>query len=294
MILIAGGTGRLGREVVRRLTGQGMPVRILTREPSRADLLRNDLVEVVAGNVRDPGAVERATSDVNAVVSAIHGFAGRGDDNPRTVDYEGNHTLITAARTAGVDHFVLISVHGAAADHPMELHRMKYLAEVELTKSGLTRTIIRPTAYMETWLELLGEPLIKTGKTRVFGRGSNPINFVSIHDVAAVVERAVLDPSLRGVEVDIGGPENLTMRQFAQAVQTVSQRTGSIGTVPLPMMRLMGVLMSPVNKTMARQIRAGVVMDTHDMSFTQSSPITGAAPTTSTHLADMIRREYAR
>ena len=48
---------------------------------------------------------------------------------------------------------------------------------------------------METWAKLVGEPLIKTGKTRIFGRGDNPINFVSVYDVARFVARAVVDPT---------------------------------------------------------------------------------------------------
>ena len=67
---------------------------------------------------------------------------------------------------------------------------MKYAAEQALQASGLSWTIIRPTAYMETWAKLIGEPLVKTGKTRIFGRGVNPINFVSASDVAQFVASA--------------------------------------------------------------------------------------------------------
>jgi uncharacterized protein YbjT (DUF2867 family) len=292
MILIAGGTGRLGREVVRLLTSRDIPVRILTRDPARAESLRSDLVQVVSGDVRDPAAVEQATVGVETVVSAIHGFAGTGDDTPKSVDLEGNKNLIAAARAGGAEHVVLLSIHGAAPDHPMELFRMKHLAEAEVKKSGLAWTIIRPTAYMETWLELIGEPLIKTGKTRIFGRGANPINFVSVRDVALVVERAVVDSSLRGAVLEVGGPENLTMRQVAEAVQEVSGRTGSVSQVPLPLMRLMAVLMRPLNKTVARQIQAGVVMDTRDMSFAQADAAPWHASRPPTHMADVIGRDY--
>src|SRR5215217_6035645 len=113
-------------------------------------------------------------------------------------------------------------LQGAAPDHPMELFRMKYLAEQELKESGLAWTIIRPTAYMETWAALIGEPLLKSGRTRIFGRGENPINFVSAQDVARFVELAVVDPAMHGEVVEVGGPENLSMNQFAQTFETVS------------------------------------------------------------------------
>lgn len=213
MILIAGGTGTLGTRIVSLLRARGLGVRVLTRDPSRAGHLEDDLVEVVAGDVRDPRAVERAMEGAETVISAIQGFSGSGDCSPRTVDRLGNSNLIQAARAGAVEHFILVSVRGAAPDHPMELFRMKYLAERELRESGLAWTIVRPTAYMETWATLMGQPLLEAGRTRIFGRGDNPINFVSVHDVARIVELAVVDPGTRSGLIEIGGPENLSIEE---------------------------------------------------------------------------------
>jgi uncharacterized protein YbjT (DUF2867 family) len=291
MILIAGGTGTLGTRIVRLLKARGLEVRLLVRDPARD--MDGDLVEVIPGDVLDPQAVERAMDGVRIVVSAIQGFSGTGDYSPRTVDFQGNSNLIQAARTAGVEHFVLVSVHGAAPDHPMELFRMKYRAEQELRESGLSWTIIRPTAFMETWATILGKPLLEIGRTHVFGRGNNPINFVSADDVARYVELAVVDRGLRGGLVEVGGPENLTMNQFAGTFEALAGKEGKKSHVPLPMMRLMAVLMRPVNPTLARQVQAGVVMDTHDMSF-DPLEVDGrreSVPTTS--LAEIVARDYA-
>jgi uncharacterized protein YbjT (DUF2867 family) len=291
MILIAGGTGTLGTRIVRLLKARGLEVRLLVRDPARD--MDGDLVEVIPGDVLDPQAVERAMDGVRIVVSAIQGFSGTGDYSPRTVDFQGNSNLIQAARTAGVEHFVLVSVHGAAPDHPMELFRMKYRAEQELRESGLSWTIIRPTAFMETWATILGKPLLEIGRTHVFGRGNNPINFVSADDVARYVELAVVDRGLRGGLVEVGGPENLTMNQFAGTFEALAGKEGKKSHVPLPMMRLMAVLMRPVNPTLARQVQACVVMDTHDMSF-DPLEVDGrreSVPTTS--LAEIVARDYA-
>jgi uncharacterized protein YbjT (DUF2867 family) len=82
------------------------------------------------------------------VISAVQGFAGTDPAGPQAVDRQGNSNLIRAAKEGAMEHFVLVSIQGAAPDHPMELFRMKYLAEEELKASGLAWTIIRPTAYM--------------------------------------------------------------------------------------------------------------------------------------------------
>ena len=100
-----------------------------------------------------------------------------------------------------------MSVVGAAADHPMELFRAKFAAEEHLRASGAPWTIVRATAFVELWAEIMAKPI-------VFGRGDNPINFVSVNDVAAVVERAVIDPTLRGKVLEVGGPQNVTFNEF--------------------------------------------------------------------------------
>lgn len=293
MILIAGGTGNLGRQVVRLLTTRGLKVRILTRDPNQVQLPMSELVEVVRGDVRDLPSVERAMAGVDTVISAMHGFTGKRSCNPKTVDYLGNRNLIEAAKTVGVDHFILVSINGASSDHPMQLFRMKFRAEQELRESGLRWTIIRPTAYMETWAKLIGEPLIQAGKTRVFGRGRNPINFISVHDVAQIVELSILDQSLRGEVLTVGGPENLTMRQVVEVFSNATGMTGTTDAVPLPVMRALSALMRPLNPTLARQIQAGIVMDTTDQQFDASQTRQRLPSIRFTTFASMAKRDYA-
>jgi uncharacterized protein YbjT (DUF2867 family) len=290
MLLIAGGTGVLGTRVVRLLTARGLAVRILTRDPARARHLEGELVEVVPGDVREAHSLERAMEGVQTVISAIQGFQGPGHTSPRTVDYEGNSKLIQAARGAGARHFILISIHGAAPNSTMELFRMKYLAQQELQASGLAWTIIRPTALMETWLTVVGEPLLKRGKTRIFGRGVNFLNFVSADDVAQFVALAVVDPSMQGRLVDVGGPENLSMRRFVAIFQAVMGTAGSVSHVPLPMMRMLWVVMRPVKPALARLIQAGVAMDTRDMPFDPTDLMRRYPSISLTPLADVVRR----
>lgn len=141
---------------------------------------------------------------------------------------------------------------------------------------------------METWARLIGAPLLATGRTRVFGRGANPINFVSANDVARVVDQAVTDPAMRGRVVEVSGPENLSMRQFAATFATVSGRPGRVGAVPLPVMRVMARLLRPLHPALARQIQAGVVMDTTDMAV----DVADAEGAAATRLAEVVRRDY--
>jgi NADH dehydrogenase len=292
VILIAGGTGTLGRETVRLLAGHHLRIRVLTRDPARAEDLRSECVEIMSGDVRNPASLGPALAGVDTVISAISGYGPGSGGDPGTVDGEGNRNLIRAADAAGVKDFVLVSVHGAAPDHPMELMRMKFLAELELKRRRLAWTIIRPTLFMETWVTVVGESLLKTGRTLVFGRGENPINFVSARDVACWVERAVMDTSLRGAEMDIGGPENLTLNQVAAACAAARGRSNRPRRIPRAAMRLMSVLAGPVHPGFARLAHDAVVMDTRDFTFDTSAIGRGDASIPQTSLRAMLEGEH--
>src|SRR4029079_17918942 len=218
MILVAGGSGRLGSLLVRRLVAGGTTVRVLTRSRARAAHLDAAPVEIVEGDVRVAPDAQRAVAGADVVVSAVHGFAGPGGVSPASVDRDGNRHLVDAAARAGAT-VILMSVVGASPESPMELFRMKDAAEECLRVSGTQWTIVRSTAFLETWIDLITQTADRAGRVVVFGRADNPINFVSVNDVATVVDRAIADPDVRGQTIEIGGPENLTLSQVARAIQ---------------------------------------------------------------------------
>ena len=293
MILIAGGSGLLGGRVINLLSASGYALRVLTRDPNRFPPSHGDAIDFVAGDVRDPESVNAAMAGVDTVISAIHGFTGKGGCNPKTIDYQGNVNLINAAKSAGVSRFILTSIHGASSQHPMELFRMKSLAEQELCQSGLCWTIVRPTAFMETWARVIGEPLIDGGKTRIFGRGQNPINFVSVDDVACVIKHAIDEPRFAHRTVEVIGSESLNMREFVEIFAMLTGKTGKVDAVPLGMMRLMSIMLRPFNPALARQIQGGIVMDTTSQTANHEETQRLFPGMKFTTVADMVSKDYA-
>ncbi len=265
MILVVGGSGTLGARVVELLVARGHAPRVLTRAPERAATMVG--AEIVSGDLRNPADVTAAVKGCRVVISAVQGFAGPGNPSPEAIDRDANRVVIRAAKAAGVAHFVLLSVQGAAADHPMSLHRAKFAAERSLRDSGIAFTILRPTAFMETWIRIVGSPLAAKGQALVFGPGRTPINFVSARDVAGLTVLAIEDQSLQNETIEIGGPENLTFVTFAERLIHASGKPGHIKHVPLPALRVMSLLARPFAPVFARQASAAVVMNTRDFSF---------------------------
>jgi uncharacterized protein YbjT (DUF2867 family) len=264
VILVAGGTGTLGSRLVQRLLDRGLRVRVLTRDPSRMPDRDRENLEVVQGDVRVRASVAPVMTGVETVVSAIHGLVGSGGVSPASVDRDGNANLIDAAIATNVA-VVLMSMVGASADSPMELARMKFAAERRLSASGVPWTVVRATPFLETWIGLLQATAVKSGRPLVFGRGENPISFVSAADVAALLERVVTDPSTRGRTLEIGGVQNLTLNQLAAGVQTAAGRVSAPRHIPRMMLRSLAVLARPLKPDLARQVRAALVMDSTDL-----------------------------
>jgi uncharacterized protein YbjT (DUF2867 family) len=288
VILIAGGTGTLGTLLVRALTTSGETVRVLTRDAGRATALLATGVEAIVGDARDPATAAEASNGCATVISAIHGFTGGRGISPATVDRDANLTLLRAAARNRVEQLVLVSVHGAAATHPMSLHRMKYAAEQAVISSGLRWTIIRPAPFLETWIDLIGARLPDGGKALVFGRGDNPINFVSVRDVANMVEQAVHDDTLRGRIIDVTGPDNLTFSQIAGQLTAAAGPRAKTSHIPLAALRGMSLLARPVAPAFARQAQAAVVMNTTDMTVHDD----GTSPHRTTIGRLLREREY--
>jgi uncharacterized protein YbjT (DUF2867 family) len=289
VILVAGATGHLGTALVELLNSRDAHVRVLSRDPERAGALFGNRFDMMQGDVRDASSLTLALTGVDTVISAVTGF-GPGGGGTEAVDRRGNENLIAAAEAAGAKRFVLVSIHGARADHPLGLYRAKFFAEERLRESRLAWTIVRPTVFMELWAGIVGDSLVKSGKATVFGRGDNPINFVSVRDVARVIELAATADQSYGTTIDAGGPENLTLNEMVKVLAANSDRKAAARHIPLPALRVISVLLRPFRPDLAGLIQAAVLMDTADMSF-DPAPAVEYAEVPATRLAEILRAE---
>lgn len=273
MIAVVGGTGLLGRNVVGRLVGRGVPVRVVMRNAGRGrDALGPlaDRVELVEADVREPGSLHHAVVGADTVVAAVQGFGGHEAGGIAAVDREGNRNLVRAAASERVARFLLLSIHDASSSDALALGRAKAVVEADLRATAMEPLVIRPTAYMETWAGIVGDPILASGRARVFGRGANPINFVSAGDVATVVEETLLDADggdaavPHGRTVEVIGPEDLAFDEVVARFEAALGRPVPVSHVPLPVLRMMARLLRPLKPVLADQVAAAVVLDTTD------------------------------
>jgi NADH dehydrogenase len=252
VILVAGGTGRLGSQVVADLLAGGHEVRVLARG-KRPPPVEVTGAEVITGSVSDPSVVARAVAGADVVVSAVTGFPFVP---PAQVDLAGTRALADAAERAGAE-LVLISVAGASPDSLMGLFRAKYHAEQALRRSNTEWTIIRPEAFADLWIDLLTTSAGRSHRPLVFGRGNNPFGWVAVRDVSALTVRAVQTRSLRQTTLTISGPQRLTLTELACRVMAVHGWPGTPRQVPTGALRLASMLPGRAG----RQAEAALAMD---------------------------------
>lgn len=241
-------------------------MRVLSRHAAHARGRLPAGVEVVEGDLRDRAAIQAALRGIDTVVSAATGF-GPGGAGTAAVDERGNLELMSAAEATGARRFVLVSIHRAAAEHPMELNRRKFRAEEALRASGLDWRIVRPTVFAELWLDILGTPVIREKKATVFGDGKNPVNFVAIADVAAAVERAVFEDALSARVLEAGGPENMTLNDVVRLVASLAGVPARSRHVPTSVLRIASKALRPLRPDLSELIQAGITMASEDMTL---------------------------
>jgi NADH dehydrogenase len=228
VILVAGGTGRLGSRVVHDLVASGHEVRVLARGRRRRppDVFG---AEVVSGSVTDPAAVARAVRGAEVVVHAVTGFPVHA---PERVDLAGTKALLDAAERAGA-FIVLLSVAGAAADSPLGLFRAKHASEQLLHRHTVPFTVVRPEAFADLWIEILRRSAKRSHRPVVLGRGTSRRGWVAVRDVSALTVRAVESPALRGSTLTLTGPEQLSATELARRLMAAEGWPGEPRHVPV-------------------------------------------------------------
>ncbi len=211
MILITGGTGTTGRDIVRELAGAG-GVRVMVRDPSKAASHGGASFEVVRGDFDQPESLDAALEGVERALLL-------SPPDPRTVERQTN--FIEAAKRAGTKHVVKFSAIGADASAPGGF--LKWHGEVEesLKASGLAYTMLQPNTFMQN---LLGAAQTIAAQGTIYQAvGDARASFVDTRDVAAVAARVLTEEGHEGKSYVITGPEALS---YYDVAAKLSETTG--------------------------------------------------------------------
>lgn len=277
MFLIVGASSSVGRAAIPMLREAGYPLRLTSRDPSKLASFAGPHVETMYADLTDRISLSKASKGIEKVLLMAHSLLGRGRYATRQVDESGVCDLIDIAREHKVSHFVMISILGASPNASSAFFRAKARAEACLMQSGLSYTILRPSAFFlpHTVLhpqaffnpERALKEFMAGDKATFFGKGENPRNFVANEDVARFAVIALTDPSAVNQVIEIGGPQNLTAKQVAGIYSRVTGHEHRINSTPLMIPRLMHLLMKPFHPGLSDAMRLAIDADTKPETF---------------------------
>lgn len=245
-IVVAGGTGFLGRYIARALADSGHEVAILGRSAAKvASIPMLAGLGAVEGDVTDPSSLAGALNGAEAVVNAVQ-FPNHPIEVPRKgltydrYDRQGTENLVAAAEAAGVQRFVYISGAGADVTSEKTWYRAKGLAEKALAASALSWTVLRPSwAYGPEDKALNKFVAIARFSPVIPQLGVAPQRVQPVHvdDIALAVAR-IFERWKDNTTYEIGGPEVMTMNQIIRTLLEAMGIKRWVLPVPLPLAKL--------------------------------------------------------
>ena len=238
-VTVFGGSGFLGRQIVKCLAAEGTNVRVAVRHPERASLLkgfaRDSQIEVVHADVWDESTVARAVRKSTWVINTVGHYMEKSGATFDAVHGQGAHNVARQAGNAGVERLIHISGVGAdpASDSPYV--RARGIGE-DLVKGAFEGvTILRPSvifgpddSFFNTLAGLARQMLVLP----LFGTGRTKLQPVFVGNVAEACVRVLADPSTQGKLYELGGPRIYTYKALMNLVlEHVGKRRA---LVPVP------------------------------------------------------------
>jgi dihydroflavonol-4-reductase len=250
LTLVTGATGFTGSRLTRALVSEGRQVRVIARSATRAQEILPKGVEIIEGDIADPGVIDRAVSDVHTVyhLAAVYREAKHPDWRYREVNVDGSRRLLDGAVSARVRRYVhcsTVGVHGHIADPPADEQTAYCPSDVyQATKceaeqlalsyrDRIPLAVARPTAIYgpgDTRLLKLFR-MIARRRFPLLGGGENYYHMVHVDDLVRGLRLLGTHPRAVGEIFILGGERYLKLSELAAMIARAAG-------VPAPWLRL--------------------------------------------------------
>ncbi len=233
-ILVIGATGMLGKPVAKQLLKDVFHIRVLARNPQKAQQILGDGFDVHAGDVANSTSLRAALKDVDGVHISLKG--GPSEADFERMDHHATRDIAQLAKESGTPRITLLSayaMHPEKADTPES--RAKSRGEQALKASGVPYIIFRASWFMETL------PLFVQGKTiSLIGNQIHPLHWIAAEDYARMVSQSYKNDEALNKELYIFGAEAYTM---GDAMKIYAESAGvKVTPISTTMLSVLGTL----------------------------------------------------
>jgi uncharacterized protein YbjT (DUF2867 family) len=290
-VLVVGATGQLGGVIARKLIAAGTRVRALGRNREALARLAAD-AEIAAIDLRDVPQLTDACRGIDQIVATANNNMGKGPNSPTRIDLSSYQNLCAAARNTGVRRLIYVSYRGVAQDAPVDIFRVKWYIEDAIKRSGVPYVMLRPTAFMDIWIDqILAKGIRKKGVATIFGDGNTVANYIAVDDVAEFALKILEQRRVVNEVIEAGGPSNVSQNHLATLLERRFKSSGKRRHVPVAAMRLLPPIVRPFNEVAARLMTLGLYSATEAKPFPgwkASADRFGVAPrTVETYIDEM-------
>jgi uncharacterized protein YbjT (DUF2867 family) len=264
LVTVFGGSGFVGRHLVRALLKRGWRVRAAVRRPDLAGHLQPlgnvGWVQPVQANVRYRWSVDRAVEGAHAVVNLVAIGSERGRQTFGAVNVFGARAIAEAARAAGISRLVHVSAIGADPESPSAYGRSKAAGEAAVFETMANAIVVRPSLQFgpeDRFFNRFAAMSRAMPVLPAFGGGKTRLQPVFVGDVARALADAVEGKVASGGIYELGGPDIKTLREIIALVLAEVDRRRPIVGLPWWVSRLAGTILQhlPGRLLAADQVR---------------------------------------
>ena len=239
VVTVFGGSGFVGRQVVRELARIGCRVRVAVRFPDTASDLKpmGDVGQIIpiACNIRQESSVARALDGADSVINLVGILYESGTQTFDAVHHQGAARIARVAKAAGISNFIQMSALGAAPDSPAQYARSKAAGEAAVRAEIPEAIVVRPSVIFgpeDSFFNRFASIMRITPLLPLIGGGEQKFQPVYVGDVADAIVQALTDSSAAGRTYELCGP---TVYSFKELMELVMSETGRhVGLVPVP------------------------------------------------------------
>ncbi|KAK9814206.1 hypothetical protein WJX72_002245 [[Myrmecia] bisecta] len=229
-ILVVGGTGTLGRQVVRRALDEGYEVRCIVRpRQNPADFLRDWGATTVQADLNDPTSLPAALVGIHTVIDCA---TARPEESTNKVDWEGKVALVQCAQAMGIQRYVFFSIHNCDRHPEVPLMTIKHSTEKFLEESGLNFTIFRLCGFMQAIIGNYAVPILE--EKQVWGTSDETRTaYLDTQDVAKMTLAALRSEEAVGKKLTLAGPKAWTVQEVIALCEKYADAEADVTQVPV-------------------------------------------------------------
>jgi NADH dehydrogenase len=249
LVTVFGGSGFLGRHVVRALCKRDYRIRVAVRRPELAGHLQPigkvGQIHAVQANVRYPASIEAAMRDSHVAINLVGILAEGGAQTFDAVQGTGAETIAKVASAAGA-RMVHVSAIGADENSPSRYARAKADGEKAVLSTLPSATILRPSVVFgpeDQFTNRFAALARMSPALPLIGGGVTRLQPVYVGDVATAIADAVDGKTKAGATYELGGPEVLTMREIMEIILAITERERMLVSLPFELAKLQALLL---------------------------------------------------